>query len=555
MTKAKCFHRLLQFSLIIFSITIASEITAEEIELTMPPTDETVEVYSDIYRSSVLRGIRFDREIDPAESMKEEIFLESKLSAIARENSAIMENKSLLADVDFYQSKFVLDYYINEHLTYPNISDEQIQRYYDENLESFIQEEKVAFQHIFLLVPNGEETIESEKRELADRLIRQLKRGKDFESLVQEYSELDGAGESDGAVGPVETERLSSEIQEAIKSLEPGEISGPVRTKYGWEIIKLNEVIQANAVSLEIAGPMIKESLARTKVQSMQSSLVEEVKNSFPAKINENIYELEKPHDSDEPLVTINDQVTLTFDQVLFKVGATHAYNNVAGDIEKVKAGIDRIITTEQIKLKAEAEGLLQKAVVRQALQLIENRLLAERYLKTLPDPEPVTENEAKAYFEEYRREFRTFVEYKGKRYSWNISSDLENRSTIAYLKRLKKDEVAELIDRVESGSMTREELASQANSVVDIAWTREGVGGYLQDVAFLNTDKGEFTDIWEEMDRISVGYAEDIKKPELLTFEEAKERVYSLAKMSKDKKYREQMVEEILQDYAKLGL
>ena len=78
------------------------------------------------------------------------------------------------------------------------------------------------------------------------------------------------------------------EFEEAAFALkEPGEVSAPVKTQFGWHIIKLEERIPASPVPFETAKPQILQEVENRKIADRLKSRAEELKKSFPVEILE----------------------------------------------------------------------------------------------------------------------------------------------------------------------------------------------------------------------------------------------------------------------------
>ncbi len=78
------------------------------------------------------------------------------------------------------------------------------------------------------------------KLDEADHIMMELKRGKDFGELARKFSSCP-SGKSGGDLGFFSKGQMVKEFEETAFSLEPGQVSGPVRTQFGFHIIKLLE--------------------------------------------------------------------------------------------------------------------------------------------------------------------------------------------------------------------------------------------------------------------------------------------------------------------------
>lgn len=74
----------------------------------------------------------------------------------------------------------------------------------------------------------------------AEDLIRKLKEGKSFESLARQYS-LCSSAEIGGWLGDLSGKNIDPNFKLAMENLKPSEISPPIKTKFGFHLIKIEE--------------------------------------------------------------------------------------------------------------------------------------------------------------------------------------------------------------------------------------------------------------------------------------------------------------------------
>lgn len=74
----------------------------------------------------------------------------------------------------------------------------------------------------------------------AKDIYKWLQEGKEFSALARKYSQC-SSYQSGGDLGEVEEQRLDDDFVAAFHSLKPGEYTIPVRTRFGWHIIKRNK--------------------------------------------------------------------------------------------------------------------------------------------------------------------------------------------------------------------------------------------------------------------------------------------------------------------------
>lgn len=98
----------------------------------------------------------------------------------------------------------------------------------------------VRISHILMSVQPNPNAAEG-AREKAEALLARLRKGEDFATLARNHSEDPGSAKNGGDLGTLERGDLVREFEEVAFALEPGEISGAVRTQFGFHIIQLIE--------------------------------------------------------------------------------------------------------------------------------------------------------------------------------------------------------------------------------------------------------------------------------------------------------------------------
>ena len=160
------------------------------------------------------------------------------------------------------------------------LSDQAEHEVYDEAVKQVKNEEEVRARHI--LVPTEEE---------AKAILVQLKNGADFAALAKEKSKDPGAAEG-GDLGYFTKDQMVPEFAEAAFKLQKGQISEPVKTQFGWHIIKVEDRRIKPTPTFEQVKPQIENYVAHRA----QARLVDNLRKS--AKIER----LDKPAAPDPSL-------------------------------------------------------------------------------------------------------------------------------------------------------------------------------------------------------------------------------------------------------------
>ena len=128
-------------------------------------------------------------------------------------------------------------------------------------------------QHILL---KAENTNAAKAAESSIRKIHnQARSGADFTALARQYSQ-DGSAANGGDLGWFSDGQMVPEFENAVHNLKPGQISRPVRSQFGWHIIKLNDVREAGTPE-ERQREAVRQYIARQKAEQATVNLLKEL--------------------------------------------------------------------------------------------------------------------------------------------------------------------------------------------------------------------------------------------------------------------------------------
>jgi len=158
-----------------------------------------------------------------------------------------------------------------------SISDDRIQTYFETNKNEFETPKTVEARHILMKVDAAEGTepdADAKKRAL-EVYQEAMKKDADFAKLAEKYSE-GPSKDRGGYLGTFKKEDMVKPFSDKAFSMKKGEISEPVRTSFGWHIIKAENVNEASALTLETATPQIREKLVNEAADNMAYDAAEE---------------------------------------------------------------------------------------------------------------------------------------------------------------------------------------------------------------------------------------------------------------------------------------
>ena len=121
-----------------------------------------------------------------------------------------------------------------------------------------------------------------EKEDEAKALIAQLKSGAKFEELAKKHSKDPGSGENGGDLDFAPAGAYVPEFSQAMAKLKKGEITEtPVKTQFGYHIIRLEDTRQAQFPPLEEVKPQIQQRLAQQKVTAFRDEIRAKAKTDY----------------------------------------------------------------------------------------------------------------------------------------------------------------------------------------------------------------------------------------------------------------------------------
>lgn len=139
--------------------------------------------------------------------------------------------------------------------------------------------------HIYISVnPDAKAEEIAEKAEKAEFIYEKILDGMSFEAAVKEYSDDRGSASRDGLLTKFAVNRIVPEFVSAIKKMEPGQISVPIRTVYGFHIIKL--IGSEKPGTFEEESAKLKERLSKdSRSQKSEEAVIQQIKADSKFKI------------------------------------------------------------------------------------------------------------------------------------------------------------------------------------------------------------------------------------------------------------------------------
>lgn len=165
-------------------------------------------------------------------------------------------------------------YALGKLLATAEVKDEDIKNFYEENKDAFKQGESADASHILV-----------EEEDKAREIYEKIKNGGDFEELAKEYSTCPSK-EKGGNLGTFTKGQMVKEFEDAVFENEVGTITEPVKTQFGYHIIKINQKNDAKELSFDEVKDRIVEQVRRQKEQEIYNKKITELKDKYEVKMN-----------------------------------------------------------------------------------------------------------------------------------------------------------------------------------------------------------------------------------------------------------------------------
>ena len=147
---------------------------------------------------------------------------------------------------------------------------DDIEAYYEAERDRFQKPEQRQVRHILISMQAGaEEGAEQAARERIEAITQRLEAGEDFAVLAKELSEDPGSAAQGGDLGHIEAGIMDAAFDEAAFALGEGEISEPVRSKFGYHLIQVTDIQAGSTKPLTAVREEIVKEVQKRQAESL----------------------------------------------------------------------------------------------------------------------------------------------------------------------------------------------------------------------------------------------------------------------------------------------
>ena len=222
-------------------------------------------------------AMMYDNE--PGRKMILDDLVAARLLALSAKKQGLDDTSEFKSALDGFITNFLARAAIEKAVENVAATDEDCKKFYDENPDQFTTPDEIRARHILF----ADDAVSADKIALVQE---ELKKGVSFDALALEHSIDPSAQQGGGDLGFFSRGRMVPEFEEAAFALkEPGEISEPIKSDFGWHIIKLEEKKPSAVTPYDEIKPQIEQYLSNEKKAEKYQEELEALKKEYKVEI------------------------------------------------------------------------------------------------------------------------------------------------------------------------------------------------------------------------------------------------------------------------------
>ena len=204
-----------------------------------------------------------------------EQIISSKLLLLDARHNLLETEAEFKAELAKLRENLLINYAGNKVISAVKVNDADVKKYYEDNLDKFKQGETVNADHI--LVDTEEKALE---------ILAKIESGEmTFGDAAREYSSCP-SGQRGGNLGDFGRGQMVPEFETAAFALGEGEVTkAPVKTQFGYHLIKLNSKSEANVMPFEDIAPQLTDMVLNEKRREAYERKINQLKILYPVEL------------------------------------------------------------------------------------------------------------------------------------------------------------------------------------------------------------------------------------------------------------------------------
>lgn len=202
------------------------------------------------------------------------------LFAEAARSQGIDKEPAVKTRLDYAQTEYLArEYFRRAVANAPPVSEDELKAFYDQNISDFRPPEEIKASHILVRT-------EAE----ANKILDQIKAGGDFAELAKKHS-IDPAAEKGGKLELMDGREwlpkgsFEKSFEHALFKIPKGQVGGPIKTQFGWHILKVEDRREPETQAFVQVRSAIKNRLQEQKNSQIHNQVTDEAKKTIPVQI------------------------------------------------------------------------------------------------------------------------------------------------------------------------------------------------------------------------------------------------------------------------------
>jgi peptidyl-prolyl cis-trans isomerase C len=265
-----------------------------------PPKETTTEVLAQIGKTVITKAEidalietlppEFKVNVETTDQKKRflDAYVQGNILAMEAKAQNIDKKKAMQTRIEYVVMGLLAQEYAKDVTAKaPKATDADIKKYFESHKAQFTTPAMVAAKHILVKVdaPAKPEEEKAAKAKI-EGIKKELDGGANFEKTAEKYSDDPTSKSKGGDLGLFPKERMPPEFAQTAFALKKGEISAPVKTPYGYHIIKVYDIKPENTLKLKDEIPRIRIQLENQARQDAMQKEIDRLKKKYAVTIN-----------------------------------------------------------------------------------------------------------------------------------------------------------------------------------------------------------------------------------------------------------------------------
>lgn len=197
--------------------------------------------------------------------------IQKKLLLLDAKKNMLDHNPAFVAEMEKVKEEMLANFNVQKVIEHITVTEDDAKQYFEANKDQFQKGEAVSASHIL---------VDSEEK--ASEIKQEIEKGSvSFEDAARAHSTCPSS-QNGGALGEFTRGQMVPEFDNAVFSMEVGELRGPVKTQFGYHLIKLTGKTDPGALSYDEIKDQVKNMALTEKRQAALRSKINQLKILYP---------------------------------------------------------------------------------------------------------------------------------------------------------------------------------------------------------------------------------------------------------------------------------